>query len=82
MLGISYYEPYYCCYKGQAGPNQYEVYESGLLCETVCFLVALVLIICASSADVNISADVFHAFCAEFVVLHCLLLSSDNNIIQ
>ena len=82
MLGTSYYKPYNCRYQSQAGPNQYEVYESGLLCKTVCFLVARILIACASSADVDISADMFHALGAKIVVLHCLLLSSDNNIIQ
>lgn len=80
MLDTSYYEPYDRCYKGQAGPNQYEVYESGLLCEVVCFFVALVLIARAGFAEVNVVVDAV-TFDAKIVVFHCLLLSSDNSII-
>ena len=81
MLDTSYYEPYDCCYKGQAGPNQYEIYECSLLCEVVCFLVARILIACAGFAEINVDVGAV-TFAAEFVVLHWLLLSSDNNIIQ
>ena len=81
MLDISYYEPYYCCYKGQAGPNQYEIYKCSLFCEVICFLVSLVLIVCAVFAEFDVSGGAV-TFNAEFVVFHCLLLSSDNNIIQ
>ena len=81
MLDTSYYEPYDCCYKGQAGPNQYEIYECSLLCEVVCFLVAFVLIVCAVFAEFDVSGGAV-TFDAEFGVFHWLLLSSDNNIIQ
>ena len=81
MLDTSYYEPYDCCYKGQAGPNQYEIYECGLLCEAVCFLVACILIARAVFAEINVDVGAV-TLAAEFVVLHWLLLSSDNNIIQ
>ena len=81
MLDISYYEPYYCCYKGQASPNQYEVYECGLRCEAVCFLVSRILIARAGFAEINVYVGAV-TLTAEFVVFHCLLLSSDNNIIQ
>ena len=81
MLDISYYKPYNCRYQSQASPNQYEVYECGLLCETVCFFVAFVLIVCAVFAEFDVSGGAV-TFGAEFGVFHWLLLSSDNNIIQ
>ena len=81
MLDTSYYEPYDCHYKGQASPNQYEIYESGSFCEGVRFLVAFVLIVCAVFAEFDVSGGAV-TFDAEFGVFHCLLLSSDNNIIQ
>ena len=81
MLDTSYYEPYDCCYKGQAGPNQYEIYESGSFCEGVCFFVARILIARAGFAEVNVDVGAV-ASDAEFGVFHWLLLSSDNSIIQ
>ena len=81
MLDTSYYEPYDCCYKGQAGPNQYEVYKSSLFCECIRFLVTRILIARAGFAEINVDVGAVTPD-AEFVVLHCLLLSSDNNIIQ
>ena len=81
MLDTSYYEPYDCCYKGQAGPNQYKVYECSLFCEVACFFVARILIARAGFAEINVDVGAVTPD-AEFVVLHCLLLSSDNNIIQ
>ena len=81
MLDTSYYEPYYCYYKGQAGPNQYEVYECSLFCEAACFFVSRILIARAGFAEINVDVGAVTPD-AELVVLHCLLLSSDNNIIQ
>ena len=80
MPDTSYYEPYDCHYKGQASPNQYEVYESGSFCEGIRFFVALVLVVCAVFAEFDVSGCAV-TFDAEFGVFHCLLLSSDNSII-
>ena len=71
MLDTSYYEPYYCCYKGQAGPNQYEVYKSGLFCEAAGFFVTCILIARAVFAEVNVGVGAVTPD-AEFVVFHCL----------
>ena len=81
MPDTSYYEPYDCHYKGQASPNQYEVYESSLFCEVACFFVTRILIVCAVFAEFDVSGGAV-TFDAEFGIFHCLLLSSDNNIIQ